>query len=143
MKGQYLPRKRRKRRDRHLHTDSQIYPSLLLRYNDFQSFHVVFELTSCFFQDNEINVKVAVAVLKRLGYETDVACDGQVAVDACGKKKYSVILMDMNMPVKDGLEATKEICELFPDPKERPCIIAMYVQSRNSFLESRLMYGFF
>ena len=60
-----------------------------------------------------------------MGYEAEVASNGQEAVDACKRKKFGVILMDMNMPVKDGLEATKEICELFPEPSQRPCIVAM------------------
>ena len=61
-------------------------------------------------EDNVINQKVLKALLKKLGYtRTCVVGDGQLAVDAVEQAKYDVVLMDVQMPVMDGLEATRVI----------------------------------
>jgi signal transduction histidine kinase/ActR/RegA family two-component response regulator len=60
-------------------------------------------------EDNKINQKLALAMLGRLGYTVDLAENGQEAVAACNNKQYALILMDMQMPVMDGLEATRLI----------------------------------
>jgi signal transduction histidine kinase/CheY-like chemotaxis protein len=61
-------------------------------------------------EDNVINQKVLRALLKKLGYtRTCVVGDGQMAVDAVEQAKYDVVLMDVQMPVMDGLEATRVI----------------------------------
>ena len=61
-------------------------------------------------EDNVINQKVLKALLKKLGYtRTCVVGDGQMAVDAVEQSKYDVVLMDVQMPVMDGLEATRVI----------------------------------
>ena len=60
-------------------------------------------------EDNKVNQKLALVLLQRLGYVVDLAENGLEAVDASGKKHYALILMDMQMPVMDGLEATKQI----------------------------------
>jgi signal transduction histidine kinase/DNA-binding response OmpR family regulator len=63
--------------------------------------------------DNAINLKVAQAMLKRLGYESAIALNGREAVDMVshalqpGSKPYAAILMDANMPVMDGYEASR------------------------------------
>jgi osomolarity two-component system sensor histidine kinase TcsA len=62
--------------------------------------------------DNLINVNLAVRILKKLGYNNvDAVYNGQTAVEKAAEKKYAVILMDLEMPVKGGLQATKEIRE--------------------------------
>jgi CheY-like chemotaxis protein/HPt (histidine-containing phosphotransfer) domain-containing protein len=75
-------------------------------------------------EDNAMNQKVALRLLERLGYRADVANNGLEAIDALERKPYDVVLMDVQMPELDGLDATRRICERWPD-ETRPHIIAM------------------
>lgn len=62
--------------------------------------------------DNAVNVKVAVAMLGRLGWTADVAENGAEAVRAASARRYDVVLMDCQMPVLDGYAATIELRSL-------------------------------
>jgi signal transduction histidine kinase/CheY-like chemotaxis protein len=60
-------------------------------------------------EDNAVNRKVAVTMLTKLGYATEVATNGQDAIKALDRGQYQLVLMDCQMPVMDGFEATRLI----------------------------------
>jgi PAS domain S-box-containing protein len=75
-------------------------------------------------EDNTINQKVIRQLLRHLGYRADVVANGAEAVDAMERQEYQVILMDMQMPEMDGLEATRRLRRRFRGTNA-PYIIAM------------------
>jgi PAS domain S-box-containing protein len=84
-------------------------------------------------EDNAMNQKVALKLLERLGYGADVAWNGLEALEALERQPYDVVLMDVQMPELDGLDASRRICERWP-AEVRPRIIAM---TANAMLEDR------
>ena len=60
-------------------------------------------------EDNVVNQKVACRILEKLGYRVDVAADGEAAFRAWSSGRYDLILMDCQMPIMDGYEATRKI----------------------------------
>lgn len=73
-------------------------------------------------EDNAVNQKWAIKILSKLGYSIDIADNGHIALDMVGKTNYDLILMDVQMPEMDGLEATKMIRVCL---SKQPTIIAM------------------
>jgi CheY-like chemotaxis protein len=59
--------------------------------------------------DNDVNLKVASLMIKKLGHHADLATNGIEAIEAIEHQLYDVVLMDIQMPVMDGIEATKII----------------------------------
>lgn len=94
-------------------------------------------------EDNPVNQKVALGMLRRLGYMADVAADGFEVLRALEKKPYDVILMDIQMPEMDGLDATRKI-RARKKTANQPCIVAMTAYAlegdREDFLNAGMNY---
>ncbi|HTE43018.1 MAG TPA: response regulator [Steroidobacteraceae bacterium] len=76
-------------------------------------------------EDNIVNQKVACRLIEKLGYQVDVTADGQAAVDAWSCGRYDMILMDCQMPVMDGYEATRTIRDREKNSAQRIPIVAL------------------
>ncbi|MCL2918510.1 response regulator [Shewanella litorisediminis] len=90
-------------------------------------------------EDNFINQQVATELLKSAGYEVDVADNGQISLEMVGKRSYDAILMDIQMPVMDGLTAATELRKRYSFD-ELP-IIAMTAHAMSGDREKSLAAG--
>jgi PAS domain S-box-containing protein len=91
-------------------------------------------------EDNLVNQKLALSLLAKMGYVPDVAGNGLEAVEAVGRERYDLVLMDVQMPELDGLEATRRIVASIA-PDERPWIVAMTANAMDGDRERCLAAG--
>lgn len=91
-------------------------------------------------EDNPVNQKVALAMLRHLGYMADVAANGMQVLSMLEQKAYDVILMDIQMPEMDGLEAARLIRRRLPAARQ-PRIIAMTAYTMKGDREQCLAAG--
>jgi GAF domain-containing protein/DNA-binding response OmpR family regulator/tetratricopeptide (TPR) repeat protein len=91
-------------------------------------------------EDILVNQKLALRLLDQMGYRADVASNGLEAIQAVERQPYDVILMDVQMPEMDGLEASRQICARWPRGT-RPTIIAMTANAMQGDREMCLEAG--
>ena len=91
-------------------------------------------------EDNATNQKLALRLLERLGYRADVTGNGLEAIEALQRRSYDVVLMDVQMPELDGLEATRRIRSEFSESTQ-PYIIAMTANAMQGDREACLAAG--
>jgi GAF domain-containing protein/CheY-like chemotaxis protein len=90
-------------------------------------------------EDNVVNQKLAMRLLQQMGYRADLASNGIEAVESVQRQAYDVVLMDVQMPELDGLDATRRICELMA--AKRPRIVAMTANAMQGDREMCLEAG--
>ncbi len=92
-------------------------------------------------EDNKINQKVAIRILEQLEIIPDIAENGEEATEMVSSKKYDLVFMDMEMPIMDGLDATREIRKRKDSLPFNPKIIAMTANALPGYKEKCLEAG--
>jgi signal transduction histidine kinase/DNA-binding response OmpR family regulator len=90
-------------------------------------------------EDNQVNQKLALRILERMGYRADIASNGLEAIESIERQTYDVILMDVQMPEMDGLDATRNLRKLAK--VTQPHIIAMTANAMEGDREMCLAAG--
>ncbi|WP_234300921.1 PAS domain S-box protein [Sphaerospermopsis aphanizomenoides] len=91
-------------------------------------------------EDTVVNQKVALLMLKKIGYRADVAANGLEVLAALQRHSYDIVFMDVQMPEMDGLETTQRICQQW-EASQRPYIIAMTANAMRGDREICLASG--
>jgi GAF domain-containing protein/DNA-binding response OmpR family regulator len=91
-------------------------------------------------EDNVVNQKLALRLLQQMGYRADLASNGLEAIESVERQSYDVVLMDVQMPEMDGLEASRRITGKWP-ADQRPRIIAMTANAMQGDREACLAAG--
>lgn len=93
-------------------------------------------------EDNEINQKLTIKILNKAGFTCDVASDGNKGVEAYNNKVYDIIIMDCQMPVMDGYEATKTIRCIENESGKKPIpIVALTADVMGEVIDKCFAYG--
>jgi signal transduction histidine kinase/CheY-like chemotaxis protein len=93
-------------------------------------------------EDNLINQKIVMANLKKMGHKVDVASNGQIAIEMFKQKVYDIILMDVQMPEVNGIEATQTIRQIEENEGRNPIyIVAMTANVLKEDIEHYLEIG--
>ena len=93
-------------------------------------------------EDNLINQKIVLAILKKMGIQADIAVNGKIALDMLSQKTYRLVLMDIQMPVMDGFEATEKIRDPNTPVKDHQIpIIAMTAHAIDGYRDSCIKAG--
>ncbi|HYN60414.1 MAG TPA: GAF domain-containing protein [Rubrivivax sp.] len=92
-------------------------------------------------EDNVVNQKLALRLLQQMGYRADVASNGIEAIECCARQPYDLVLMDVQMPEMDGLEAARRIVARWSDAAQRPRIVAMTANAMQGDREECLAAG--
>jgi CheY-like chemotaxis protein len=91
-------------------------------------------------EDNVVNQKLALRILQQMGYRADLASNGIEAIESVERQAYDVVLMDVQMPEMDGLEASRRIAAKWP-AAARPRIVAMTANAMQGDREMCLASG--
>jgi CheY-like chemotaxis protein/anti-sigma regulatory factor (Ser/Thr protein kinase) len=91
-------------------------------------------------EDNPVNRNVALRMLAGFGYDADIALNGVEAVALAQEGHYDLVLMDVQMPLLDGLEATRRIRRLLA-PRDQPRIVAVSANAMREDTEAALRAG--
>jgi CheY-like chemotaxis protein len=91
-------------------------------------------------EDNVVNQKLAMRLLQQMGYRADLASNGIEATECVERQTYDVVLMDVQMPEMDGLEATRRITARWSNG-QRPRIVAMTANAMQGDREDCLAAG--
>jgi signal transduction histidine kinase/ActR/RegA family two-component response regulator len=91
-------------------------------------------------EDNVVNQKLAIRLLAQMGYRADLASNGVDAIEAVERQTYDLVLMDVQMPEMDGLEASRRIVQRWP-AGQRPRIVAMTANATQGDREECLAAG--
>ena len=97
------------------HEETTVKPPLSRNYH----------IRSLVVEDNRINQMVARGILKQIGVESDLTDNGEEALNLIATNQYDLIFMDMQMPVMDGLEATKLIRQMEKPKTRSPLLLSL------------------
>ncbi len=103
-----------------------------------ENFSAAYPLHILVAEDNMINQQLILHILHRLGYEPECVDNGELVLEAIGRQPYDIILMDVQMPEMDGMEATRRIRQ---QPGAQPIIIALTANAMQGDQEECLNAG--